>query len=171
MRVLTSDPSEYITRRLLSHLNHLETMASRRGTSYQCIRGPPRRVLKASILLQNRPLTRVQGYNLRALTSYPSKHVTRRLRSHLDHQETTTSRRGTSYQCSRASPLRVCETAGPGGGALTTPAGPAPGAGTPQGVGPHHPAKCPRWGRHGAAPGAPRPPPPWGFRFTHIIFG
>ena len=41
---------------------------------------------------------------MRALTSYPSNHVTRRLRNHLDHQETTTSRRGTSYQCSRASP-------------------------------------------------------------------
>jgi hypothetical protein len=41
---------------------------------------------------------------LRVLTSDPSNHVTRRLRSHLNHQETTTSRRGTSYQCSRASP-------------------------------------------------------------------
>ena len=38
-------------------------------------------------------------------------HITARLLSHLDHQDTTVSRRGTSYQRSRASPPRVCETA------------------------------------------------------------
>ena len=37
-------------------------------------------------------------------TSDLSRHVTGRLLSHLDHQETTVSRRGSSYHCSRASP-------------------------------------------------------------------
>jgi hypothetical protein len=41
VRVLTSDPSTHITRRLLSYLNHQDTTVSRRGTSYQRLRASP----------------------------------------------------------------------------------------------------------------------------------
>ena len=45
-----------------------------------------------------------------------------------------------------------------GGGALTTwHPHPTPGSG-PQGVGIHHPAQCPGWGRRSAAPGVPPSP-------------
>ena len=55
-----------------------------------------------------------------------------------------------------------------GGGALTTwHPHPTPGSG-PQGVGIHHPAQCPRWGRRCEAPGVP-PPPGRGIRSTHTI--
>ena len=46
----------------------------------------------------------MSGYTLRFSTSHPPKHVTRRLLSSLDHQETTTSRRRPSYRCARGSP-------------------------------------------------------------------
>ena len=43
---------------------------------------------------QNKPRTWVSGYNFWDLTSYLSRHVTRRLLVHLDDQETTVSHRG-----------------------------------------------------------------------------
>ena len=64
---------------------------------------------------------------------------------------------------------RACKSTilrSPGGWGAHPPAPPPPpGGGTPQGVGIHQPAQCPGWGRRGAAPGEPRPPPPRGFRF------
>ena len=44
---------------------------------------------------------------------------------------------------------------------------PHPGAAAPRGWGLTTQPSAPGWGRRGAAPGSPRPPP-WGFRSTHI---
>ena len=55
----------------------------------------------------NRPLTWVTGYTVRVLTSYPSIHITRRLLSYLNHQDTTVSHHGTSYQCTQGIPQRA----------------------------------------------------------------
>ena len=53
----------------------------------------------------------------------------------------------------------------PGGGALTPDTPTLPRVDGPQGVGTHRPAWSPGLGRRGAAPGAPRPPPPPGMVF------
>jgi hypothetical protein len=46
-----------------------------------------------------RPFTSVSDKTLQVLTLDPSQHITRHLLSHLEHQEMTLSRHGTSYQC------------------------------------------------------------------------
>ena len=95
MWVLTSDPSKYVRRHLLSCRNHQKTMVSQSwSTSYRCARAAIPGVRNR----QNRPRTYVSGYLLRVLTSDPSNHVPRCLMSYLDHQQTSVSCPSPSYR-------------------------------------------------------------------------
>ena len=107
MRVLTLGPSTQTMRRLLSYLPHQEPTPSSHNPSYQCGKtfpGIPVSPPKGAQNGRKRPRTWVLGDTLRVLTLDPSKHITRRLLSYLDHQETTPSRHSPSYQCARHSP-------------------------------------------------------------------
>ena len=99
MWYLTSDPSKHSVRRLLSHVDHQVATVWRRDSFYRCAVTASAPVPEGAYNRQNMPRTWVSGYTFWDLTSDSSRHVTRRLPSHLEHQKTTVSRRDSFYRC------------------------------------------------------------------------
>ena len=105
LRVVTSDPSKHIQRRLLSCLHHPKKTVARRGPPLTGARRAPPRPPGRTRNRRNRPRTWVSGYILRVVTSDPSKHIQRRLLSCLHHQKTMVSRSCSTLTGARQPPL------------------------------------------------------------------